>query len=167
MKNLIFHWTAGAYTPSRKDLTAYHYLVNETGSVTPGRYTPEDNKNCADGKYAAHVALFNTNSIGVAFCGMAGFSKWRDANAAKPTTTRYPLTQRQCEAGFHLAAKLCEKYGIALENVYTHWEVENILKIPQGGKIDITWLPPEYKTYGGVECGDLIRNKIKWYQENK
>ena len=74
MKRIILHWTAGAYQPNSTDYEHYHYLVTGDGLVVKGKYKPEDNKNCNDGKYAAHTGGGNTGSIGIAMCGMMNYS---------------------------------------------------------------------------------------------
>ena len=45
-------------------------LVDKNGSVKSGKYTPEDNLNCKDGKYAKHCGGGNTGRIGIAVCCM-------------------------------------------------------------------------------------------------
>ena len=72
MKRIIIHWTAGTYQPNNTDFEHYHYLVNGDGMVINGKFKPEDNLNCNDGKYAAHTGGGNTGSIGIAMCGMSG-----------------------------------------------------------------------------------------------
>lgn len=65
MKRIILHWTAGSYQPNHTDFEHYHYLVNGQGLVIEGKYKPEDNLDCTDGKYAQHTGGGNTGSIGV------------------------------------------------------------------------------------------------------
>ena len=55
MKRIILHWTGGKYTPSSTDFEHYHFLVDKCGDILKGKYTPEDNLNCNDGKYAAYL----------------------------------------------------------------------------------------------------------------
>lgn len=158
MKRIIIHWTAGTYQPNTTDYEHYHYLINGDGLVINGKYTPEDNLNCNDGKYAAHTGGGNTGSIGVAMCGMAGFS-----NRTNPG--KYPLTKIQCERCFKLIAELSTKYNIQItpQTVMTHYEFglkhRNTSSV---GKIDIIFLPP-YSYLNADEIGDFIRNKAKWY----
>lgn len=159
MKRIIIHWTAGTYQPNNIDFEHYHFLVTGDGLVIKGKYTPEDNINCNDGKYAAHTGGGNTGSIGVAMCGMADYSALKGI-----TSTKYPLKKFQCERCFKLIAELCKKYNIPItpETVMTHYEFG--LKHPNSisaGKIDITALPDYLVTSHNI--GDFIRNKIKWY----
>ncbi len=159
MRKIIIHWTAGTGSPNSTDKMHYHYLINDRGEITNGLYKPEDNENCSDGRYAQHTGGGNTGSIGVAFCGMCGFSS--NTNVGK-----YPLTKKQCEAGFKFIAQLALKYNIAItpQTVMTHYEFG--LKNPKtssAGKIDIVYLPP-YPTVSKSQVGDFIRNKIHWYK---
>ena len=73
MKRIIIHWTASRYYPNDYEKHFYHYLIDKDGKVYNGYYTPEDNLDCSDGKYAAHTGGGNTGSIGIAMCAMAGF----------------------------------------------------------------------------------------------
>ena len=158
MKRIIIHWTAGTGSPNSVDKQHYHYLIDSQGKIHNGIFTPEDNLNCYDGRYAAHTGGGNTASIGVAMCGMCGFK-------GADNVGKYPLTRVQCESMFKLVAELAKKYAIAVtsNNVMTHYEFG--LKNPKtssAGKIDIIHLPP----FPGVpkdKIGDFIRSKIRWY----
>lgn len=157
-KRIILHWTAGTGQPCNTDIEHYHFLVNVDGIVIEGKYKPQDNDNCADGKYAAHTGGGNTGSIGVSMCGMYGYKS--------PTSVgKYPLTKVQCERTFSLIASLCKKYGIVVnpQNVMTHYEFgQRHPKTSSAGKIDIVYLPP-YPSVQRYEVGDFIRNKVRWY----
>ena len=160
MKKIIIHWTAGGYQPNNTDLQHYHYLINGDGLIVKGKYKPEDNENCNDGRYAQHCGGGNTGAIGVAFCGMAGFN-------GKPESTKYPLKRIQIEVGFELVAKLCKKYNIPINkaSVLTHYEFgKSHPKTTSAGKIDIIYLHP-YPVFSRNEVGDLIRNKVNWYYQ--
>ncbi len=160
MKKVVIHWTAGANQPNNTDYEHYHYLVNKDGIVIAGKYTPEDNENCNDGKYAQHCGGGNTGAIGVSMCGMYGF---KDKN----NVGEYPLTKKQCEATFKLVAELCKKYNIAITNktVLTHYEFgQSHRNTSSYGKIDIVYMPP-YPEIEKNKVGDFIRNKVRWYFE--
>lgn len=155
MKRIIIHWTAGAHQPNNKEFESYHFLVNKDGIIIEGKYKPEDNENVNDGNYAQHTGGGNTGSIGISMCGMLNFDK--------PEGSKYPLTEKQCQATFKKCAELCKKYNIPItvDTVLTHYEFSK--KHPNTtsyGKIDITWLP--YAVAPGM-IGDYIRNKVKWY----
>lgn len=159
MKRIIIHWTAGAYQPNTTDFEHYHYLINGQGLVIEGKYKPEDNLNCSDGKYAAHTGGGNTGSIGVAMCGMLNYSSLKGISS-----TKYPLTKAQCERCFKLIAELSEKYDIPITNqtVMTHYEFgQRNPKTSSFGKIDITCLPPYIVSSDKV--GEFIRSKARWY----
>lgn len=151
-KGIVFHWTGGTYIPNSTDRSHYHYLITDTGKVVEGKYKPEDNLNCKDGVYAAHVGGGNTGRIGIALCGM-----W---------SKDYPITRVQLEAACKLAAQLCKRYGIAIgsDTVMTHSEFGQ--KNPHTssfGKIDIDKLPC-VALYDRKSCGNWIRNKVNWYR---
>ena len=158
MKRIILHWTAGTNQPNATDLQHYHYLVDSMGVVHYGKYKPEDNENCQDGRYAQHTGGGNTGSIGVSLCGMCGFHSNKDVG-------KYPLTKKQCEAAFKLCAELCKKYKLAVtpQTVMTHYEFGKAHpNTSSAGKIDIIYLPP-YPEQTTDKIGDFIRNKVRWY----
>lgn len=158
MKRIIIHWTAGAYQPNNTDFEHYHYLINGQGLVIEGKYTPEDNENVQDGKYAAHTGGGNTGSIGVAMCGMYGYK-------SRSSAGEYPLTKTQCERCFKLIAELSKEYNIPItpQTVMTHYEFGcRNPKTSSAGKIDITYLPP-YPSVVQNDIGNFIRSKARWY----
>ena len=156
MNKIIIHWTAGTYQPNTTDLEHYHFLIDGEGKKHNGKYKPEDNENCNDGKYAAHTGGGNTGAIGVSMCAMAGFN-------SAASCGNYPITPVQLEACFKLCAELCKKYNIPVENVWTHYEFEiNPPDTTSHGKIDIIYLPP-YPLVKRNEVGGFIRSKIRWY----
>ncbi len=158
MNRIVIHWTAGGHQPNSEDYNHYHYVVNKDGLIFQGKYKPEDNLNCNDGKYAAHTGGGNTGSIGVSMCGMAGFKNRNNVG-------NYPLTKKQVEACFKLVAELCKKYRIQITpyTVFTHYEFG--MRNPNTtskGKIDIIYLPP-YPNIPANKVGDFIRQKVQWY----
>ena len=159
MKKIIIHWTAGTNQPCNTDYEHYHFLVNKDGVIIAGKYSPEDNENCNDGKYAQHCGGGNTGAIGVSMCGM-----YVPKNVCIKET-KYPLTKIQCEAMFKLVAELCKKYNIPITNktVLTHYEFgQTNPKTSSFGKIDIIYLPA-YPDVEKNKMGDFIINKIRWY----
>lgn len=157
LNKICLHWTAGNNAPCETDLNAYHYCVDSEGKIYKGKYAPEDNLNCKDGKYAAHCGGGNTGCIGISLCGMRGF------NYQTKQTDR-PITQKQIESFCCLAAYLSVKYGILIsENtVFTHYEFDRKQKKPQG-KIDIIYISylPNLQI---IRVGGYLRNKISWYR---
>lgn len=159
MKRIIIHWTAGTYQPNNIDFEHYHKLINGQGLVIDGKYKPEDNENCYDGKYTQHTGGGNTGSIGVAMCGMYVPDK------IPVKQTEYPLTKVQCERCFKLIAELAKKYNIAItpQTVMTHYEFgKKNPKTTSAGKIDIIYLPP-YPWVVPKDVGNFIRSKVRWY----
>lgn len=159
MKRVIIHWTVGCYQPNQHEYERYHYLVNGDGVVVKGKYKPEDNLNCNDGKYAAHTGGGNTGSIGIALCGMLGYRE------GIPTSTKYPLKFAQCEAAWKKIAEICKVYNIPItsETVLTHYEFgKSHPNTTSRGKIDINYLHP-YPQYKAQEIGNFIRGKVLWY----
>lgn len=162
MKRIIIHWTAGAYKPNATDLQHYHYLIDSEGNIHNGKFKPEDNENCQDGRYAQHTGGGNTGSIGVALCGMCGFTGVNNVG-------KYPLTKKQCEACFKLCSQLSIAYNIpiASNHIMTHYEFGKANpKTTSAGKIDIVYLPP-YPDILRSKVGDFIRNKIRWYSQHQ
>lgn len=162
LNKIVLHWTAGGYFPNSTDLEHYHYLIDGNGNVINGKYKPEDNENCNDGKYAAHCGGGNTGSIGVALCGMLGYQ-------GKTQLGKYPLKRIQFERAYELCADLCKKYGIFINRntVFTHYEFGiNHPDTSSRGKIDIDFVPyePNLKPY---QVGDYIRGKVIWYKAKK
>ena len=158
MKRIIIHWTGGVWSPNEQEKICYHYLIDSKGKTHEGFCKPEDNENCYDGKYAAHTGGGNSQSIGVALCGMFNYYN-------RLYIGMYPLTKIQCEAAFKFIAELCKKYDIKItpETVLTHYEFgKNNPNTSSYGKPDITYLPP-YSYLKPEEIGNFIRNKVKWY----
>ncbi len=158
MKRIIIHWTAGRYYPTQFEKQFYHYLIDKDGNIYNGVYSPEDNLDCSDGKYAAHTGGGNTGSIGVAMCAMSGFKSQNQVG-------NFPITKIQFESCMNLCASLCIKYGIKVseQTVMTHYEFGlTHSKTTSAGKIDIINLPP-YSWVGKDDIGSFIRTKIRWY----
>lgn len=154
MKRIILHHTGGTYNPNPVDKKAYHYIINNNGEIFAGYYKPEDNEDCTDKKYAAHTLRGNTGSIGIAAACNYCFSP-------VSKSSQFPLTKTQFEAMCALSAKMCIKYNIKIENIFTHWGFDKAHNINQG-KCDIIYLPfkPELNPY---QVQDYFRQKIKWY----
>lgn len=162
MRRIILHWTAGTNYPNATDLEHYHFVIDKDGKVYEGKFKPEDNINCTDGRYAKHTGGGNSGSIGVAVCGMADYK-------GKLSDTKYSLTSVQVERMFSFTAELCKKYNIAVtpDTVLTHCEFgKSHPNTSSAGKIDITILPP-YLSVKPTQVGDFIRQKVKWYYQKQ
>lgn len=162
LKFIVFHHTAGGWFPNDIDRQHYHFMIDKDGGVHAGRFKPDANIPGAggllSGKYAAHCGGGNSYAVGVALCGMAGYTS--RANVGK-----YPLTRKQFESACHKAAELCieNEINVSAMTVYTHYEFgKRRPDTTSKGKIDITYLPfkPELQPY---EIGDFIRRTVNWY----
>lgn len=159
LTKITYHWTASRNKPNQHELECYHYLIDSEGNPYKGKFSPEDNINVSDGKYAQHCGGGNTGNIGIAFCGCYV------PRGIPVKNTIYPLTRKQLEKGFQLGAELCKKYNIPIDknHVFTHYEFG--LSHPNTssfGKIDITYMHP-FPQETKDTCGKFIRNKVKWY----
>ncbi|MCQ2754656.1 MAG: N-acetylmuramoyl-L-alanine amidase [bacterium] len=158
MNRIIIHWTAGQYAPNTTDLEHYHFVVGGNGKVHKGKFEPEDNINCNDGRYAQHTGGGNTRTIGIAMACMYGFMNERNQG-------EYPMTNVQFESCMKEVAKLCKRYNILIspETVLTHYEFgQKHPKTTSYGKPDIVFIPP-YSHIKRDKVGDFIRKKVKWY----
>lgn len=152
--SIVIHWTAGHVNDWKGALPFYHFVFDNNGVMHTGYCDPEDNINCYDGKYAAHLARANTKSIGLAVTG------------AHKNFKHGEYKRVSLESLCYQAAKLSIKYSIPIERNYIFTHHEFGLRHPNTanrGKIDINNIPykPELKP---SDVGDYIRNKILWYQ---
>jgi hypothetical protein len=156
--SICIHWTAGYNRPNNEDMQHYHIIVDDKGNYYKGIHSIESNIDCKDGEYAQHCALGNTGVIGIAVCGMAGFS-------TNSKVSKSNLTRLQMEALFKKCSDLCKEYEIEVSpsTVYTHMEYDHTHA--KKGKIDIVYIP-YLNLYGMEECGNYIREKILWYYKN-
>lgn len=160
LERIIIHWTAGTYIPNDVDRSHYHFLITGAGKIENGKFKPEDNLNCKDGKYAEHTGGGNTGSIGIAFCGMLGFKN-------KDNVGSFPLQQIQLEAGYKFIAELCKKYKIPItpQSIMTHMEFGLAHpKTTSSGKIDICFIPYNPSLHP-MQIGNYIRGKVNWYKD--
>lgn len=157
---ICLHWTAGYGKPNNLDCQHYHIMIDDKGNCHYGYHKIEDNVNCKDGNYAQHCALGNTGAIGIALCGMAGFS-------SSTLVSHSNITRVQLEACCKKIAELCIEYKIPINeaSVYTHMEYDSSEAGAKEGKIDIIYIP-YLNLIGKRECGNYIRGKVKWYYDN-
>ena len=155
MRGIIWHWTAGTYTPSALDLSHYHFVIDGQGHYHDG-VAIELNANPIRPGYAAHTLHCNTGFIGVSCASMAGAVE-------NSTNGNFPLRERQVDTLITLSAALCQFYDISPSEKTTlsHAEVQNNLGIRQRGKWDIAVFPfnPSFNT--AKKCGDYIRAEVK------
>lgn len=160
IERICLHWTAGMGMPNNLESQHYHIMVDNKGSYHLGYHKIEDNINCKDGNYAQHCALGNTGTIGIALCGMAGFS-------LSTLLSKSNITRIQLEACCKKMAELCKKCNIKVtpSTVYTHAEYDSSPSGAHEGKIDIVYIP-YLNLKGAKACGDYIRGKVQWYLDN-
>lgn len=159
MRAIVNHWTAGAHVASSLDREHYHFLVEGDKTVVKGHNDVSANiPPLRSGKYAAHTRRFNSYSIGLAVCAMAGATGW------PLKFGKYPIKRGQWERLVMVNAILCERYNIPVtsKTVLMHGEVQENLGIQQNGKWDIgalTWW-----SKSKVDCaaiGYMLRRDIK------
>lgn len=158
---ITIHHTVGRYEQFFND---YHYCIaynskDKKAYVHKGIYTPEDNNDTSDGKYAPHCAFANTGNIGIGICACLGY------DSKTKTSKTYPITAQQIELTFELTAELCVKYNINVSEVQTHYERDRKLAKPSG-KVDILFIP-SYPDVKPQDIGNFIRSKVKYYMSKK
>lgn len=159
-ERVIVHWTAGKNNPqSPVDFQHYHLLIDGGGKAHRGKYTIADNDSTRDGRYAPHVKLYNTKSVGLALCGMLGAAKDSDGRVQPGN---FPITEIQTEALIEALVDLCDVYGWlpTAKRVCGHSEVEATFGIYQPGKWDITWLPAGGEKLKNREGMDYVRFEV-------
>ena len=156
---IIWHWSAGTYTPGDSECEHYHFFIDGGGTVYAGDHPPEDNLSTSDDDYAAHVSQFNTGSIGVAVCAMNG------AVESPFDPGEYPIRDIQVEALLAVTAKLCDTYAIPVSRstVLSHAEVQPTCGVPQSGKWDISWIPGMDTPSDPLLVGDELRQRLLRY----
>jgi hypothetical protein len=159
MRRIICHWTAGQYRASEEDRQHYHILVESDGRLVRGVRSIADNVSTADGVYAAHTLGFNTGSIGISACCMAGAveSPFRGGTC--------PMTRVQWEALARVAAELAQVYRIPVTptTVLGHGEVEVNCGKPQKQKWDpmiLPWNQGLSRTQVGTMFRAMVQNFI-------
>ena len=157
IRRITVHWTAGSHIASALDCEHYHYLIEGSGKIVRGNFTPLNNlPPLREGAYAAHTRSANSRNIGIALCAMHG------ATESPYEAGEYPINQMQWLQLTKLLATLCHRYDIAVtdQSVLTHAEVQNNLGIWQRGKWDIAYLPFEKPVFGAKNIGDMMRSEV-------
>ena len=151
------HWTGGTHKVSSLDRKHYHSIFAGDGTRVVGMHSHEDNKNTADGIYAAHTFHMNTNFVGVSIACMGG----KDVKEKPLAYGKWPPTKKEVDAMCKHVAKICDLYGIKItkKTVLCHSEVQKNIGIKQRGKWDINCLP-WVSGYGSGLIGDYLRNQI-------
>ena len=157
MKRIIVHWTGGGGRANAVDRQHYHRLVEYDGTIVAGTEEIADNVVTSDGDYAAHTRNLNTDSIGIALCGMQGATEYPFDPGPSP------LTDKQWRAACILISDLAREYSIPVtpQTVLTHAEVEPTLGVKQIGKWDITRLPFKPQIVGALPVGHHMRQMVR------
>ena len=167
LNKIVIHWTGGTYEPNAIDRLHYHFLIafnlkTKKAYIVKGKFKPEDNIDCKDGKYAEHCGGGNTGAISVSFCCMLGFKNSLNVGD-------YPLTKQQFELGCELIAELSKEFNIPVtpQTAMTH-RVFGLThpKTSSAGKIDICFIP-YLPTLEANKIDGYIREKIQWYLNNE
>lgn len=159
-RRIILHWTGGGAKASQFEREHYHYLVEQTGKIVEGfRVAANMRKVSSRAPYAAHTKGFNSFSVGVSFCGMAGVNSLAEWNAGKHG--RVPLLEAQMISGCRFVGQLCSAWGLPVKEstVFTHAEAERLHDVDQNGKWDIdvlAFLP----SLSPAQVGAWIRNQV-------
>lgn len=156
MKRIILHWTAGAYTPNKTDLAAYHFVVDGDGKWHRGVDVAKNSGSLKSG-YAAHTLNCNTDSIGVSLACMAG------AVESPFKAGAYPMKVRQVDSLVDGVRELARAYGIPVgpKTILTHAEVQGNLGIAQRQKWDYTRIPFDDSLRGATVIGNWLRKRIE------
>lgn len=151
VQRVIMHWTAGGYKPTAFDQLHYHFLIDGEGKAVRGPRAP--------GLYLPHVRAFNTGSVGLSICAMAGAVQHR-------TDGKAPLTKLQWERACQAAAEIIHRYDLPVSErtVLCHSEVFAVYGVAQRGKWDVDRLPFEPNTPRD-EVHRQMRRKAAWYLE--
>lgn len=155
MKRIILHWTAGAYTPNKTDLAAYHFVIDGDGKWHRGVDVAKNSGSLKSG-YAAHTLNCNTDSIGVSLACMAG------AVESPFKAGAYPMKVRQVDSLVDGVRELARAYGIPVgpKTILTHAEVQGNLGIAQRQKWDYTRIPFDDSLRGATVIGNWLRKRI-------
>jgi N-acetyl-anhydromuramyl-L-alanine amidase AmpD len=137
-KRIVLHWTGGGKIATGYERVHYHYLIEQSGRVVTGVPVAANMRKVSEAQlYAAHTKGFNSFSVGVSFCGMAGVASpqsWK-----KGIHGPAPLTEQQVITGCWFIGSLCRVWGLAVsqDTVFTHAEAERVHGVDQLHKWDI------------------------------
>lgn len=89
----------------------YHFLVRKDGTIQRGRKLDDDNVLESD-EIGTHVYGINSESVGICFSGHGDIS---------------PHTVAQRIAGLELTRRLMQQFGVSVENVIGHREINRLV----------------------------------------
>lgn len=123
-----------------KDI-GYHFVIRKDGTIQRGRKLDDDSVLEPD-EIGAHVYGLNSQSVGICFSGHGDIS---------------PHTPEQRVAGLKLTKKLMEQFGVPVENVIGHREINKL--------VDRGLFPKEYRTSktcpGRLVDMDEVREQLR------
>jgi hypothetical protein len=160
MNRIIWHHTAGRYTPNGIDLNAYHRLIDGSGVVHDGKHPISANapgRPLLPGTYAAHTRNLNSGSIGVSLCAM------HRGDWFHPYEGECPVLPVQVDVLIAETARLCRAYGIEAgpRTTLSHAEVEPTLGVAQANKWDLDYDPRGNPgPRDPVAVGDVLRAEL-------
>jgi peptidoglycan hydrolase-like protein with peptidoglycan-binding domain len=155
MDRIILHWTAGANKASDHDRDYYHILINADSTLVRGKKSIKDNVSTSDGVYAAHTSQYNTYSIGISLCGMAG------AEESPFYAGTSPINESQYMTAARVAAELARKYDIPNDknHILSHGRVQANNGVPQSGKWDVCEVPWDRSIHGEA-VDEMFRQEV-------
>lgn len=159
LHRIHWHWTAGSYDNAEADAEHYNMLFTVEGKAIKGGAEPEDQAryDWQKGVGVSHTKNANTGAIGLSVAAMG------DAEGWPLDWGKYPLTWVGIDAMLKQTAEYCKKFDIPVTkwSTLSHAEVQPTLNIQQNGKWDYRILPDMTKVIDAVECGDILRKRLK------
>lgn len=160
LNRIIPHHSGGGYAPNATDRRAYNRLITGDGERLDGMFPPERNGigRIVKGQYAAHTAMLNGGSVGVALCAMRG-GQWGD-----PFNCGHFPKPAQVDALVLDIAELCVAFGVPVteRTVLSHAEVEPTLGVKQRNKWDFDYDPRgRLQTRDPIAIGNELRQEVR------
>lgn len=159
IRGIVWHWTASTYEVTPYDLQHYNdvhdYKGNSYDGAAPAFH--QANYDWRRGVGVSHTRMMNTGWIGQSVSAMHGAEGW------PMDWGEYPLTWQGIDAMLERSAEYAEEYDIPCSkwSMLTHAEVQPTLGVRQRGKWDYVVLPGMDKPIDPVECGDILRERMK------
>lgn len=160
LHRIHWHWTASTYVVHPDVLEHYNGVFDKDGKAYAGAAKPEDQAiyDYTKGIGVSHTLNANTGAIGLSVAAMAGAEGWPILKWGN-----YPLTWEGIDGMLKATAYYCKRFSIPVSrwSTLSHAEVQETLGIPQKQKWDFQVLPGMDKVIPAVECGDILRKRLK------
>ena len=160
LHRIHWHWTASTYKITPEVCEHYNGVFDKDGGFHAGGANPQDQAiyDFKKGIGVSHTLNANTGAIGLAVAAMAGAEGWPSMVWGK-----YPLTWEGIDAMLKATAFYCKKYEIPVSkwSTLSHAEIQPTLGIQQKQKWDFQILPDMKAVIDPVECGDILRKRLK------